>query len=94
LTHIKFHSFDIAPGKNICPEKVVWMFGQFQITTAQLAVPLGKAVEDYRSPRRCARRDDFPKTRSVLDCSSPLELCGVNQSAPMISRFMTRPRVE
>ena len=34
----------------------------------------GKAVEDYRSPRRCARHEDSQTARRVLDCSSPLEL--------------------
>jgi hypothetical protein len=30
---------------------------QFQLTLAQFDMPLGKAVEGRRSPRRCARHD-------------------------------------
>ena len=33
-----------------------------------------KAVEGYRSPGRFARHDDSRMARSVLECSSPLEL--------------------
>ena len=39
-----------------------------------VGVTLRRAVEGYRSPRRFARIDDFANARSVLDCSSPLEL--------------------
>jgi len=38
-------------------------------------MPAGKAAEGRRSPRRCARPDDSWNARSVLECSSPLELC-------------------
>jgi len=37
--------------------------------------PPEKAVEGYRSPRRCASFDDVCDSRSVLECASPLALC-------------------
>jgi hypothetical protein len=42
---------------------------------AQFDLPLGKAVEGHRTPRRCAQYADAQNTRSVLDCASPLALC-------------------
>ena len=50
--------------------------------------PPGKAAEGWSSPRRCARHADDWKTRSVLECSSPLELC---ERLP-ISSIAPRPK--
>jgi hypothetical protein len=55
------------------------MISQFWLTLAQFGWPTGKAAEGRRSPRRCRAGQQPASTRSVLECSSPLELCRVNQ---------------
>jgi hypothetical protein len=59
-----------------------------QINLGAVVQDAGKAVEDYRSPRRSAFEGGFRTARSVLECSSPLELIPrptlqVNRWVPM-----------